>query len=376
MNAEGNNAMRDEQFSPGASLVRMIAILFAAAVLTIGIAARGDTIRLHAQAEAPGPQVRLAEVAHLEGPLAKRFADTVVGSFAGEATQLQLSMGELRQVLGEHGINWGLVTLRGFANCRVHRTGAGESSPDAPPARTPGDAAAISNVEVEINLDSASTLRGLVVARLAELTGATASDLRVTFSERDEALLQQGALIDRFEIESPASRFVGRVPLTIRRYRGDRVAETLQVAAQVERRALVIVATRSISRGERFSADAVAVREVFLRDDRGEPIRDLKLVVGQIASAQLREGAVLYPSMIETPLMVRRGELVTVRCISGGLVVRTVARAGGDGRLDEVIEVRNETTRQTFAATVTGVREATIHLDPAAQSESTQETAP
>jgi flagella basal body P-ring formation protein FlgA len=44
--------------------------------------------------------------------------------------------------------------------------------------------------------------------------------------------------------------------------------------------------------------------------------------------------------------------------VVGGLQVSTQARAAEDGGLDEVIQLRDERTRRSFAAVVTGVRAA------------------
>lgn len=362
--------MPDDNFSPGASFKRMIAVIIAAVILAMGIAAHGDTIRLHAEAGSRGPDVRLREVAELQGPLAEFYADTVVHRFGADA-EARLSMESVRRTLTEAGVNWGLVSLTGYASCRLHHLADEPRRVERVPAEaTP----VVVNPRGAVSVDQAGTLRALVTAKIAQLAGVPAEELRITFSERDVAALRRSTLGSRFEIE-PRGEAIGRLPLVIRRYERDEVVETLSISADVERRATVVVATRSIGRGDRFTKDNVALREVFLRDDRGQPITDLDLVLGQTAASLLREGHVLYPPAVESPLMVRRGELITVRCISGGLAIRTVARAGADGHLNDVIEVRNESTRQTYTAAVTGPREVTIQLGGASVAAAVQQSA-
>src|SRR5690606_12627577 len=119
---------------------------------------------------------------------------------------------------------------------------------------------------------------------------------------------------------------------------------------------------------------SVEVKEVWLADSRSQPITDPKLVIGQRSTVLLRPGTPVLPDHIEQPVLVERGELITVRCIAGGLVIRTVARASEAGAMDQLIHVRNEATRETFVATVTGSREAIVHLDGIRPAEPTANT--
>src|SRR5690606_36089982 len=116
-------SMPDDHFSPRASFGRMIGILVAAVILAMGIAAQGDTIRLNAEAGSRGPEVTLREIAELDGPLAAFYADTVVHRFAGDAGEARLTMEAVRQSLTEAGVNWGLVSLKGYGACRLHHLG-------------------------------------------------------------------------------------------------------------------------------------------------------------------------------------------------------------------------------------------------------------
>lgn len=357
------DAMHWREDNTAAVVRRLIGFLVAATILAVGIVARADTIRLHDQMAAPGPQITLRDVAELDGRLAEFYADTPVADF-GEGRHAVVTLDRVRQILDAQRINWGLVSLSGYASCRVTRL-----QPPAPAPGLEGDAAetpsiaVAANVEDEVTLDSATSLKTLVLDKLSQFAAAPPSELRVAFSERDERALRRSVVGQRFEVEPRSISGIGRVPLTIRRYEGEDVVETIQVTADVEKRCLAVVVKHGVSRGDMFTRDSVEVREVWRRDDRAQPLSDPKLVINQVAAAQLRPGAVVLASHVESPMLVRRGELITVRCITGGLVVRTVGRAAEDGGMDDLIQVRNETTRQNYIATVTGPREASIQLD-------------
>jgi flagella basal body P-ring formation protein FlgA len=140
----------------------------------------------------------------------------------------------------------------------------------------------------------------------------------------------------------------------------------------VEKRVLAVVATQTIGRGQPFMRNAYEVREVYL-DDSDDPVTDPKLLIGRTASRLLREDAIVYPKDVRSTIIVKRGELITVRCISGNLVVRAPAKAMQNGAFDEVIQVRNPHNRETYTVTVTGRREATS-LIGAAHSDTQQAT--
>jgi flagella basal body P-ring formation protein FlgA len=71
---------------------------------------------------------------------------------------------------------------------------------------------------------------------------------------------------------------------------------------------------------------------------------------------------VLYPEDVKSPVLVERGQLITVRCFTDGLVIRTVARAMDEGSKNDTIKVRNESSRETFTCTVTGPRRAAVNM--------------
>ena len=336
---------------------RLILVIVTAIIMAMGIVARADSIRLHDRISASGPTVTMSEVAEMEGPAAQRFADTVVTTF-DSGDKVRVSLDSVRRTLTDAGANWGLLSLGGYQSCEVHRAVEASPVPEASPAEL-----ALANVEDEVTLETPGSLRALIVDRLSAFAGVDREDLRLTFQDRDAALLASSVVGKRYEVEPLTTSAIGRVPLVLRRYEEGRVAETLHVKVDVERRIRALVVTRTISRGEALDRGSVELREVYLDQDRGEPLTDAALLRGQSAASLMREGHVVYAEDVASPVLVQRGELVTVRCLSGRLVVRTVGRAGQNGRDGELIQVRNDSTRETYLATVTGSREVTVRMD-------------
>ncbi len=304
-------------------------------------------------------QVTLQDVAKLTGDYAQTLADLVITNIDPTQRTATVTLGQVREKLTQEGVNWGTLSLRGYTACRVTWL----ADPPTPPVSD--DAPALANPMQEIGLRSPLTLRDRAIEMIQRFASVDPSDLRITFSPNDADTLAQGAWQDRYECEPLASAPLGRVPLVIRRYRGDRLVATYRITADVARRYLAVVATRSIGRGQTFAPGDVQIQERYLDTNTAPPLTDLSDVIGQTSGTVLRPGLPVYAHHLRSPLLVRRGELITVRSISGGLVVKAIGRAGEDGERDQVIQVRNTRSRDSFAVRVTGPQEGvTVDTDP------------
>jgi flagella basal body P-ring formation protein FlgA len=338
-----------------ATVLRIALLLAGAAILAMAMVARADSVRLLDQTAVQGPTVTLAQVAELQGPQAENHASLILATFDAQP-QLTVTLQAVQRALTDAGVNWGLLSLRGFATCKVDRVVNAD-----PPAPATDLAPAASNISTPIDLTSDLTLRGLLVQWIEQLTSLQRDQLRIALSDRDDKLLNRALDADRYEFEPMSSAVIGRLPITIRRYHADEVAEQFSVTADVRKLAMALVVTRTIGKDQSFAAANVQLREVELTDER-EPVADPALVIGQMARSLLRDGAIVYPNDVRSPVLVKRGELITVRCVVSGLVIRTVGRASHDGAMDERITVRNEASRQTYLAKVTGLHEAMIEM--------------
>lgn len=338
----------------------IIGVVFLILVAVAQLFAAGPashSIRLHDEAAVTQTHIRLCDVAEIEGNHAQALADLVVSQFEPGLRQATVTLEGLRETLNTHGVHWGLISLRGYSACLVHRV-----LPDPEPiSATP--AWPVSNPIDEVVLTTPVTLRDRINQFIEQLAGVDRADLRITFTDRDATVLDQGVWRDRFEIEPLASAPLGRVPLVIRQYRGDRVVDTHRILADVARRTMAVVAKKTIGRGQTFAPGDVEIREVYLDDNVSQPVTELAQAIGQVAGSVVRAGAVVRADQLRSPVMVRRGQLITVRCLSGGLVLKTVGRASEDGQLDQLIGVRNDRTRQSFTVRVTGLQEGIVLLD-------------
>ncbi len=354
--------------TPGATLRRMLMLLLAALVMAFGIAARADSVRLYDQVGVEGSSVTLNQVAHLDGPSARALGKVVLASLQEGQAEFTVTLDAVEAALDDAGVNWGLVSLRGFNACRVIRL-------SSPPAPVPDQGQAFAaNIETPIGLSTTLTLRGLLEQHIADRASTNLDDLRIKFTERDTKKLDIPILGRSVEVEPTSANTLGRVPVVIRLYDAQHIAETINVSAKVQRVLLAVVADAPISRGEVFTRSKLKVRECYVDDNAVTPITDPSSIIGQESSSSLRAGQMVSARMVKSPIMVKRGELVDVRCFVGGLVVRTVGRAAENGSRDDLIRIHNDaggSRGEDYYAIVTGRRQAVVSTGAVPKAQAT-----
>jgi flagella basal body P-ring formation protein FlgA len=354
-------------------------VAVAVAIVTWLVAAShawGNTIRLKQQATASGT-ITIGDIAELSGEETKKLRGVAVAELKASQKTTTVTLSAVRAALSEKEVNWANLSLSGFMKCAVSRASQADASPPsaAQPTQAKGQAtenasepsagdkaaAATANVNQAVKAGQAATLRQRVKRLLYRMSKADRASLKVTFSDSDRANLNKSVLAKRVELEPRASKALGRVPIAVRAYKGGRIEDRFTVSATVKREVKALVTTQRIDRDGAFTANNTTMKTVWL-ERTTQPITDAALVEDQRADATLDKGQIVYPDDVKAPTLVKRGQLITVRCITGGLVVRTVARAQEEGARNDRIKVRNESSRETFTCKVTGAREAVVDL--------------
>lgn len=351
--------------SPGATLRRMLILLLAALVMAFGIAARADSVHLYDQIGIEGGTVTLGQVAELQGPAAREHADVVLMTLEEGRGDYTVTLDSVEKSLDEAGVNWGLVSLRGFNECRVTRLAEPASM-----AAEQGQAVA-ANIETPIDLHTTLTLRVMVEQLLAERAGKSESSLRIAFSDRDAKKLDMPILGRSIEVQPTSLNTLGRVPIVVRLFEGQRVSESIHVNAKIEHTLLAVVTAAPVARGEVFTRAKLQVRECVIDDSGITPITDPSVMIGQESTVSLKAGEMVTVQAVRPPIMIRRGERVDVRCFVGGLVIRTVGVATENGAMDEQVLIKSESTNETYFAIVTGRQEAVVSTEVQHRPETT-----
>lgn len=115
--------------------------------------------------------------------------------------------------------------------------------------------------------------------------------------------------------------------------------------------ALVVVATAGVRAGEPLAEEQLALER---RDVSGVPgaLSDIDRVVGMASRRALRAGQVVSERWLIQPVLVERGDSVTIVARNAGIEVRVPGEALESGRRGEIVRVRNTATGQVIRARV------------------------
>jgi flagella basal body P-ring formation protein FlgA len=74
-------------------------------------------------------------------------------------------------------------------------------------------------------------------------------------------------------------------------------------------------------------------------------------------------GKPLTPSILESPTLIRRGQIVNLEARSGGLTVKMTGIAKSEGILGQIIDVENKATSRRVQAIVRSRKSAEVLLN-------------
>jgi flagella basal body P-ring formation protein FlgA len=131
--------------------------------------------------------------------------------------------------------------------------------------------------------------------------------------------------------------------------------------ARVEISPAVVVAARSLPRETVIHAADVTLQRGVPQNRHSGVFTSIDEVVGKETTRAVPKGKALQQESVRSPLLVRRGDVVTVYARSPGICVRTLGRARDSGSLGELVTVESLQDRSTYFARVSKVREVEVY---------------
>jgi flagella basal body P-ring formation protein FlgA len=189
-------------------------------------------------------------------------------------------------------------------------------------------------------------------------TGAT--DAEVQVGQVDSRLRLAACPSPQLEAFLPAgSRLGGKLTVGVR-CSGPK-PWTLYLPAEIKLFAEVVVASQPLPRGIEITAQHVSRSRKDVSDLHAGYFTALEQVIGKIATKPIKPGDVLTPQRLKAPLLVRRGEDVTIIAAVGGLEVRSKGTALADAAQGETVNVRNLQSKRVVQGTV--ISAATVGIN-------------
>ena len=326
-------------------------------VLAVTPAVFAGSVRLWPSAAVVDDGVRLTDVSELSGfdPETERtLSDLIVAEAppAGGTRVLHLDL--IRSALVAGGTNMATVTLRGATQCSVSRPSIRQSP--APSKISPGSGSSGSKRSagagtrtrgVARPVDSpptfpttAPTLRQAVIDYFNAELERYGGRAEVAFNGTAGQVLDLSGPPYEFVIRRRKGSPLGLTSIEVEVLADGRVVQSVPLVVQVTMTRQAVVARRAINQDATIRpADLGLVSLSVARLDR-LGLDDVAMVTGQRAKRFIPVGTLIEPGMLEEVPLVRRGELVTLASVVGGVRVVTTAKAADTGLRGDVIKVR------------------------------------
>lgn len=122
----------------------------------------------------------------------------------------------------------------------------------------------------------------------------------------------------------------------------------------------VVMASREVARGEVVTPDALVMKRYNIGNLRGEPLLNREEATGLTAKRTLRPWKPILRTQLEQPLLVKRGQSVTIASRTGDIRAQTAGLALKEGRLHEIIRVQNSSSGRIVNASVAGPGQVSV----------------
>lgn len=364
-----------------AARVRLAALCAVMITGTAGDALAGS-VRLWPDAVVTDDQINLTDVCELrdfDADTERHLHSLKVGDAPPNGGSRFVHLDMIRAALVAGGANLAEVTLRGATQCAVTRPA--ELSPartaDSPMSARgtderridaqPMGAATSGRVDSPNgpSLDSPYTLRRAVIDYFTGQFERYGGRSEVLFDRASDQVLNLSGPSFEFRVRHKRGTPLGLLPIDVDILAGGELAQTVPLVVQVSMIRHAVVARRSINQDASVRpADVERTAVTFTQLDRLGLDR-VAQTVGQRAKQFVPAGTIIRPEMLEAVPLVRRGELVTLSSVAGGVRIETTAKAAETGLLGDVVTVRSLNDRRIeFDAIVVGPGAVQIGGDP------------
>jgi flagella basal body P-ring formation protein FlgA len=320
-------------------------------------------VRFQPEASPEAGLVRLGDIAEIvaDSPAdATWLAGLVLAPRPAEGRRTTLELAEIQTRLRALGVDLATVEFGGSSRVIIHGT-ALEKPALVRPVAKPAVVAPRANVGEITTRRLHEQVRRAVREYLARQSSGIANcDVVVTLSSGTVAALaamESGS----WEVRGGQAPWTGEQTFTLQGNTDAGPASPLEIVASVTPWPRVLVLRSPLGKGQVLTADDLEPTPMNPETFGGKKyLVDPRQVVGRQTVRATRAGEPLTDELIKETSLVRRGELVSVACRRGGIVVRKEARANEDGALGQTITLVSADGRQRFVARVVAFHETEI----------------
>ncbi|MGC8738061.1 MAG: flagellar basal body P-ring formation chaperone FlgA [Candidatus Hydrogenedens sp.] len=131
-----------------------------------------------------------------------------------------------------------------------------------------------------------------------------------------------------------------------------KVQKTIICRVIIETEGMLVIAVRDIPRGETITEKDITVRQMTLSRNTGTPIWDLNSVIGMSARKFIPSGATIQLEDIESPVIIKRNQIVPIEYTQGGISISAKVKVLSDARIGERVRCIYLNSEQQLDAVV------------------------
>jgi flagella basal body P-ring formation protein FlgA len=299
-------------------------------------AAERLVINLKEEAAVASDKIFLKDVAELEGPDAhqlERLAQISIGSAPAFGETIFLNRHQISERMEPSVGRLSLDAFTGASAVQIRLQGRQVTADEIESLLKSHLLESMSWNESEITVHSIGNLNGI------ELPPAEGS-LRIS---SNASFASQRKILAAIEILHAGERL-----------------RSFWITAEIAIRSKVLTAAKQISTGKIVAADDVTSKYVEITDLRASYIRIPEDILGKVSRRNISPGDPLTRESFADPLLVKNGETVRLRLEREGIVLTSLVKAEQDGKLGQMIRVRNVDFSTLLKAQVTGKAEVRV----------------
>ncbi|MGJ8635283.1 MAG: flagellar basal body P-ring formation chaperone FlgA [Phycisphaerales bacterium] len=267
----------------------------------------------------------------------------------GKGGWLKLPAQELRSLLeSDEDIHAGAVIIEGL-EVSVRRMGTQRTvTSTAPMLRAQEKAEAVKN--------QGPVIKSHIERWVHDRYRVGTDPVRIKFRDLDEDFLSTATSGNLLEIKELSKR--GRTAIRVVLMNEFEILAEKALIFDVEIQREVLFARTRLNRGTVLDESHLMSELRWINPEEKSATHEMAL--GMSVTKIVESGELLSEDHIEKPVVIRRGELVSAKSISGSVVVTVRGRALADARLGAVVEIESMNGETSFVARAIGEGRAII----------------
>ncbi len=195
-----------------------------------------------------------------------------------------------------------------------------------------------------IGSESSKLIEEIITVYFADVFNLPKSDILIKFIHLPKAPLPEGDNYQYLVESQQTLPCLGYQTVWLNVYDNQSLIKQLRATVDLSICIDIVVAARKLTRGERIEIDKISTKYIKVSQDYKNLIKKPDSAIGLITKQIVNEGELLKRSVLREPTDIPRGDKVTVKLVSGDLVVTTEGEVKEDGFIGKKVKVFCATT--------------------------------